>query len=352
METQETRDTKAPVQKQTPRWLLNVVTLVATLLVFALFFEVGLRIVFARSLDFSMEMWKYAVQLKRPSPNPNLSFAHMPNGSAFLMGVPVTTNSHTLRDREYSVAKPPGVYRIVMLGDSTTFGWGVKESETVAKILEMRLNQMSVPPYRSFEVLNAGVGNYDTVQEYNHYLTYDREFHPDLVVIEYFINDAEPVPVEKHPLLLGSSYLVAFTVSRFDGTLRSFGTRPNWKEYYRGLYDDDKPGFQSAKQALRDLDGATQKDGAKLLVTILPELHQINNDYPFTEAEHKIEAVLAERHVPFMELIQGLKGHGPEPTLWVTPEDDHPNGKANSLIVDQMLPWVVENARNSAAAAH
>jgi lysophospholipase L1-like esterase len=158
-------------------------------------------------------MWKYAVQLKRPVPNPNLSFAHAPNGSALLMGVPVTTNSHGLRDREYSTEKPADVFRIVMLGDSTTFGWGVPESQTVAKILEKELNRVGVPNYRAVEVLNAGVGNYGTVQEYTHYLTYDRAYHPDLVILEYFINDAEPVPAERHPFLLGSSYLVAFILS-------------------------------------------------------------------------------------------------------------------------------------------
>ena len=44
----------------------------------SLFLEVGLRIAFYRSKDFSMEMWKYAVQLKRPVPDSNLSFAHAP----------------------------------------------------------------------------------------------------------------------------------------------------------------------------------------------------------------------------------------------------------------------------------
>jgi hypothetical protein len=128
--------------------------------------EIALRIVFARSLDFSMEMWKYAVELKRPVANPNLSFAHAPNRSAFLMGVPVSINSHGLRDREYSEAKPPGVTRILMLGDSTTFGWGVREEDTVAKILERELNKLDSS--HPFEVLNSGVGNYGSVQEYNH----------------------------------------------------------------------------------------------------------------------------------------------------------------------------------------
>jgi hypothetical protein len=116
-----------------------------TVLLFCALAEAGLRIFYRRSLDFSMEMWKYAVVLKHPVANPQLSFSHAPNRSAFLMGVPVSINSYGLRDREYSVEKPPNVYRIVMLGDSTTLGWGVPEEQTVAKILERELNTASCP---------------------------------------------------------------------------------------------------------------------------------------------------------------------------------------------------------------
>ena len=41
-----------------------------------------------------------------------------------------------------------------------------------------------------------------------------------------------------------------------------------------------------------------------------------------------------------IELIDGLRGHGPESSLWVTPTDPHPNGKANALIAAQIAPWV------------
>jgi hypothetical protein len=45
-----------------------------------------------------------------------------------------------------------------------------------------------------------------------------------------------------------------------------------------------------------------------------------------------------------MELIDGLRGHGPESSLWVTPADPHPNGKANALIAAQIAPWVLKTA--------
>jgi len=111
-----------------PRWagcrgiLLNLGLLTGAVLLCCLVMEVSLRVMFARSLDFAMEMWKYAVELKRPVSDPSLSFAHMPGRSAFLMGVPMDINSSGHRDREYAQPKPPGVFRIVMLGDSTTLG--------------------------------------------------------------------------------------------------------------------------------------------------------------------------------------------------------------------------------------
>jgi hypothetical protein len=309
--------------------LLNVALLAATVILFAGFLEVVLRFAFARSLDFSMEMWKYAVALKEPVDNPRLSFVHRPNRSAFLMGVPFAINSAGLRDREFAREKPAGVRRIVWLGDSTTVGWGVPLEGTAPKILERELNASRAG---RFEVLNCGVGNYDTVQEVEHYLTIDRAFHPDTVILEYFINDAEPVPRERNAGLAGRSYLGAFAISRFDGALRLAGLRPQWRDYYSSLYRDGSPGLEAAKDALARLAEATSRDGAGLLVAILPELHQINGRYPFAEGQRKIEDHLKGHQVRTLDLLPCLQGHGPETGLWITPADAHPNVKANTLV--------------------
>jgi lysophospholipase L1-like esterase len=334
-------------------FLKKVGLVVFAMLFMAVLLECGLRVAFYHSKDFSMEMWKYAVQLKRVVPNPNLRFGHQPNSHAFLMGQDVTINSQGLRDYEYSLAKPPGVYRILLLGDSTTFGWGVSLADTSAKILERDLNAQNVPGYPRFEVINSGVGNYDTVQEVTYYKTQGRNFHPDLVVLGYFINDPEPVPSQKNIPLIDRSYLVAYVTNRYDGVLRRLGTRPDWKAYYSSLYEDDRPGFQACKAALVDLAASTRSDNAKLLVALIPELHQINNDYPFTAAHQKIKDIMAPEQVPVLDLIDGLRNHGVELSLWVTPLDDHPNGKANTLIAAQLRDAILADLqlghRNAAA---
>src|ERR1700746_1053885 len=331
--------------RRSPSLLVNTIVLAIAILFGCIAMEIALRVIFARSTDFSMEMWKYAVKLKRPVANPDLSFAHAPNRSAFLMGVPVSINSEGLRDREFSLEKPPDVYRVMMLGDSTTFGWGVRQEDTAAKFLERKLNADLPAGLNPVEVMNTGVGNYDTVQEVTYYETIGWKYHPDLVVLVFFINDPEPVPIEKKGFLIDRSYLVAFATNRIDGVLRHTGARPDWKTYFASLYDDDRAGFQACKKALVSLANSTRSHDAKLLVAILPELHQINGDsYPFKAAHQKIKDVLVAENAPVLELIDGLKDHGPEENLWVTARDDHPNAKANNVISDQLEQWILQNA--------
>ena len=84
---------------------------------------------------------------------------------------------------------------MLMLGDSLTFGWGVRIEDTPAKMIERTLNEGSAAP--RFEVINAGVGNYNTVQEVIYFLDKGQNLNPDVVVLNYFINDAEPTPLKK-----------------------------------------------------------------------------------------------------------------------------------------------------------
>jgi lysophospholipase L1-like esterase len=348
--------------------LLAIVVLLASTLFTLFVLEAGLRVAFARSTDFSMEMWKYAVQLKQPVDDSDVAFVHVPNGHAFLMGVDVRTNAHGMRDVDVDVKKAEGVYRILVLGDSTTFGWGVSLESTIPKLLEAELNSSSgkmigatadrsassvsnegshsgaTPngaPTR-FEVLNAGVGNYNTVQEVASYQSQGRRFHPDLVILVYFINDAEPVAREKDGFLLRRSYTSAFVASRFDSLLRFIGTRPEWKDYYRSLYDEQRPGWIATVRALRSLARTTREENVPLVVAMLPELREINAEYPFKAQHEQVERVLASEGVPFIELIDGLKNHGPEESLFVTPKDSHPNRKANSLVAAQLRAWIDE----------
>jgi hypothetical protein len=98
-------------------------------------------------------------------------------------------NSKGLRDEEYPYEKPDGAYRILVLGDSFTYGLHVKQSETFADRLETALKEQG-----SFEVINAGVIGYNLTQEVLFYEVEGYKYQPDLVMLIFFRNDL-PVPL-------------------------------------------------------------------------------------------------------------------------------------------------------------
>src|SRR5207237_633528 len=75
-----------------------------------------------------------------------------------LGGITYATNADGFRDRTYPRAKPPGTFRVVVLGDSITLGWGVALEESFPKRLEQRLGP-------SVQVLSLGVAGYNPYTE-------------------------------------------------------------------------------------------------------------------------------------------------------------------------------------------
>ena len=65
-----------------------------------------------------------------------LEFFLKPNLNLRLFGHPFTTNRHGMRDRDYPIEKPEGVYRIAVLGSSMDMGWGIGVDETYVRRLE------------------------------------------------------------------------------------------------------------------------------------------------------------------------------------------------------------------------
>jgi len=62
-----------------------------------------------------------------------------PNAQDFTVDKPVRVNAAGFRDREFPVARAPGVARIACVGDSYTYGWGVELDASYPKQLERRL---------------------------------------------------------------------------------------------------------------------------------------------------------------------------------------------------------------------
>ncbi len=287
--------------------------------------EAAARLILDNGMHFDVEMWKYARDLKRVSDIPGGGHEHRPLTSGVYMGVPVSINAFGQRDREIELEAADGVVRTMMLGDSLTFGWGVAVEETPSKLLEGLLNEAGGGV--SHEVINTGVGNTNTAMQVAYFLAKGQAFHPDTVVLNYFINDAEPTPHRKGSWLVERSMAVVMLASAVDKAWRLALGGADWREYYRDLYTPDRQGWAEAQDAIAALAEYCRAHGINLLVVNYPELHELS-DYPFARETELVRESAEAHDLPFVDLTPSVHDLQPE-SLWVSPTDAHPNLIAN-----------------------
>lgn len=109
-----------------------------------------------------------------------------PNFLGYFADVPVRINGQGLREnKDIVMEKPKGVKRIIGLGDSVGFGYGLEERETSMRKLETILNKNG----KKFEVINGSVTGYNTFQERKLFEDDLNKFKPDLVILNFVLND-------------------------------------------------------------------------------------------------------------------------------------------------------------------
>lgn len=97
----------------------------------------------------------------------------------------IRLNARGFRDTEVAVAKPPGVFRVVLLGDSITWGHGVEQSQRYGDILTEDLHLQG----RAVQVVNLAVSGYGTDQELLLWEREGRSYCADLVLLGLYEND-------------------------------------------------------------------------------------------------------------------------------------------------------------------
>ena len=320
----------------------GLATLIISLAALVAASEAALRIYARWWPVYDIEMSRYAMELKVASDNPRIGHVHRPDSGARLMGVSVRINSDGFRDHEYQIARN-GKRRVIFLGDSLTFGWGVEESKTFKEILEAAVSKV-VPT----EVLNFGTGNYNTAQEVNLFLEKGLKYRPDEVIVFYFINDAEPTPAVSHWEMLGHLRIVTFLWSRVNSALVRLGRSKQFREYYADLYADQQPGWIAAKAAFVQLGDICRENGITLKVILLPELHMLH-DYPFAGQHGKVMAFLRDKGIEARDLAPFFAAETNPTRLWVAADDAHPNEIAHALIAKYSLDFLMEGSNGRVA---
>jgi lysophospholipase L1-like esterase len=193
-------------ERQSSNWrelYLNAALILFGLIVPLTMSEGVLRLVHYRMTTFDDSAFRRSAWSFRPN-------SHQDS----YIGAPVTINNLGLRGPDTTLEKPNGVFRILGVGDSITFGYGVRVEDTFLRVLQQDLNA-SAPTGLRYEVLNAGVPA-TGLEYYSHFIENDAPaIHPDLILVCMALNDIDPLldpePVEPQmhmsPLRSFNAYL-------------------------------------------------------------------------------------------------------------------------------------------------
>lgn len=117
-----------------------------------------------------------------------LGYKQRPNVEfSYNTGAKATANSQGYRGPVVPDQKPPGTFRIILLGGSTTHGWGVKDDETIDAFMREELARQF--PDRKFDVINLALDGYDSYQLVERLKADGLRFEPDLAIVNTGIND-------------------------------------------------------------------------------------------------------------------------------------------------------------------
>jgi len=270
-------------------------------------------------------------------------------------------NPDGFRGRSFGT-KQPGVRRLLFLGDSFTFGEGVRLEDTYPERVAGYLTCSG----NAVEACNLGVGGYNTTQSAHLLQLVGLNLQPDAVILGYVPNDAEPplflldpktgtpirrnreafIEAEGSPQAPPDSILFRLRVAQLAWQfLRHTRLTRQTVSYYRSLYAPGNAGRHESERALREIIGTCHENGIPCIVVIFPILHKLSNRYPFTEIHKLIGNVVRDAGGTVVDLMPALRNKDAR-ELWVHPTDQHPNERAHA-IAGELVAQSLREALNS-----
>jgi lysophospholipase L1-like esterase len=261
--------------------------------------------------------------------------AAAPEADARRVAPAVATNSLGYREREIG-AKTPDRFRILVIGDSYTWGQGLEASARFSNVLESLLG----PHYEVFNFGTPGHRVSDAVGELDHAAA----FHPDFVLLQLYVNDFE-TPAMKRPSPLpllprdwrgsldADSVVYRMLDDRWAHLQETLGLVDSYAGYMaRYLGDPRLPDAREAFGHLREFFEHAQAAGIPVGAVLFPAadaMGSFGTNYPFGFIHDEVHVTCQASHVPCLDLFGLFAALADPQTSWVTPFDAHPNAAMN-----------------------
>lgn len=297
--------------------------------------EAVLRLKNRSMTTYDIEMWRYARDLKAQSDDPHLDFDHVKSKSSVLQNVTIRLNEWGLRGGAVE-PMPAGGRRVLFLGGSIALGWGVAEEDTVEARLEKRLRAKG----EQAQVLNAGVGNYNTDRYVSRFFKELAGLNPTDIVVHYFLRDAEDLPPGGGNVFLRNSELAVTLWIAFHRLADKSGER-SLVDHYRAAYQEQAPGFLLMQSRLKELADYAKARHVRLYLAMTPDVHNLI-DYQFTFVHAIMRRIAEADGYTFVDLLPAMQGRPPQ-ELFAMPGDPHPNALGHQLMADAIFPVVAQS---------
>jgi lysophospholipase L1-like esterase len=286
--------------------------------------EIYLRVFDPVGLGYYAALNEYA---KHRVPDPVVSYRQPPSTTHRYQGVEVRYNEAGLRDRPID-PKAESEFRVLMLGDSLVFGWGVEQEKIFSAGLERLLAEELRRPVR---VINAGVCSYNTVTQLAWLRQHGFGFRPDLVVLVYATNDIAAIdavwarqdsePAERPFTQWSLSVLSRSWLYKLAEHARRIRTP-------EGQPGD--AGWQASMQALREMVRETRAHGAGMSTYFWV--------WRLDDLQNQLLAAMRGALAPTsVEPIADWYPDEPVSRWYNSAADHHPNAEAHAVAARRML---------------
>ncbi len=232
-------------------------------------------------------------------------------------------NSGGFRGKDYPLKKDKNTFRIAVLGDSFAFGFEVNDNQTFEYLLEQQLNQMNLSKH--YEIMNFAVPGYDAKREVRRFFDKAIKYHPDLVILFYFLNDYEDYCVSHNLFyLLGEKYNIRGPKA---GQIINHQLLPG---YYKWMYS-----HYSLEELFNE---RIFKYYDELISQKVPVLFVVFPD------GKKEETILKKYFIRKHQRVLFLKEYGYKYEYpWIiAKEDTHPSPYAHKRIADILLNYLIK----------
>jgi lysophospholipase L1-like esterase len=254
-------------------------------------------------------------------------------------------NVFGFRSRYERVSRRPGVPRIIALGDS--FTWGLLLASADSAWPAWLERDLRAATDSAVEVINMGQRGWATANEAEFLRRLGWQFDPDLILVQYFLNDAyESAPdfqfrEGRRVLLLPeafaqgyirSSSLAALVTRGVNGLL--FGVLFPESES-ADLYAEDAPGWRQVQRALREMGDSARVRETPILLVLFPALlpgEWTPATYPAREIYARVKSEAERSGLLTLDLTDAFSREGGDwSRWWATPYDSHPSAQAHAV---------------------